>query len=63
MAFQYLDYERTWWRLSQKRVVRTELDIYVFLPVCENKQKFKLIIYEYIDTVEFLSNKSLNKWN
>ena len=24
-------YERTWWRLFQKRVVRTNLDIYVLL--------------------------------
>ena len=43
--------------------VPDELDIYVFLPVCESKQKFILSIYEYIDTVEFLSNKSLNKWD
>ena len=24
-------YERTWWRLFQKRVVRTKLDIYGFI--------------------------------
>ena len=24
-------YERTWWRLFQKRIVRTKLDIYVFI--------------------------------
>jgi hypothetical protein len=26
-------FERTWWRLFQKRVVRTKLDIYVFITV------------------------------
>jgi hypothetical protein len=31
LAFQYFDIERTWWRLFQKRVVRTELDVYVFI--------------------------------
>jgi hypothetical protein len=25
------DFERTWWRLFQKRVVRTKFDIYVFI--------------------------------
>ena len=30
LAFQSLDFERTWWKLFQKRVVRTKLDIYVF---------------------------------
>ena len=30
-AFQYFDIERTWWRLFQKRVVRSKLDIYVFI--------------------------------
>jgi len=27
-AFQSLDIKRTWWGLSQKRIVRTKLDIY-----------------------------------
>jgi hypothetical protein len=36
LAFQYFDYlacdfERTWWRLLQKRVVCTKLDIYIFI--------------------------------
>jgi hypothetical protein len=30
-AFQSFDLERTWWRLIQKRVVRTKFDIYVLL--------------------------------
>jgi hypothetical protein len=30
LAFQYFDFERTWWRLFQKRVVCTKSDIYVF---------------------------------
>jgi len=31
MAFQSVDLKVTWWRLSQKHVVRTKLDIYVFI--------------------------------
>ena len=32
-AFQPFDFERTWWRLFQKRVVCTKLDIYVFITI------------------------------
>ena len=31
MAFQSIDFERTWWRLFQKRVVYTKFDIYIFM--------------------------------
>ena len=31
LAFQSFDFERTWWRLIQTRVVRTKFDIYVFI--------------------------------
>ena len=31
MAFQSFGFERTWWKLFQKRVVRTKFDIYVFI--------------------------------
>ena len=31
LAFQYFDFECTWWKLFQKRVVRTKFDIYVFI--------------------------------
>jgi hypothetical protein len=32
-TFNYLafDFERTWWKLLQERVVRTKFDIYVFI--------------------------------
>ena len=33
MAFQSFDFECTWWRLFQKRVVRTKFDIYVFITI------------------------------
>jgi len=33
LAFQSFDFGRTWWRLFQKRVVRTKFDIYVFIKV------------------------------
>jgi hypothetical protein len=31
VAFQSLNYERTWWNLLQKHIVSTELDIHVLL--------------------------------
>ena len=31
VAFQSFGYKITWWRLPQKRVVDTKLDIYVFI--------------------------------
>ena len=31
-----LDFKRTWWRLFQKRVVCTNLDIYIFITVYRN---------------------------
>ena len=30
LAFQFVDFERTWWRLFQEHVVRTKLDISVY---------------------------------
>ena len=33
LAFQYFDFESTWWSLFQKRVMRTKLDIYVFIII------------------------------
>ena len=29
LAFQYINFQSTWWRLLQKRIVRTKYDIYV----------------------------------
>ena len=31
LAFQSSDFERTWWRLFQKRVLYTKCDIFVFI--------------------------------
>ena len=33
LSFQSFDYERTWWRLIQECVVRTKLNIYVFIII------------------------------
>ena len=35
LAFRYFDFERTWWRLFQKRVVRIKLYIYIFIQVSQ----------------------------
>ena len=34
LPFLPFDFERTWWRLFQKRVVRTKFDIYVLFDSC-----------------------------
>ena len=39
LAFQSFDLEITWWRLFQKRVMRTKLDIYVFILFLLSKIK------------------------
>ena len=31
------DFECTWWRIVKKRVVRTKLDIYVFIPISSSR--------------------------
>ena len=37
-----MDFEHTWWRSFQKRIVRTKLDIYVFLYIpVSGKEKSK----------------------
>jgi hypothetical protein len=33
LAFQSFNFERTWWKLFQKDVVRTKFDIYVFITI------------------------------
>ena len=38
MAFQSFDFERTWWRLFQKRVVCTKFDIYVLLLLYQKEK-------------------------
>ena len=35
MAFKSVGFERTWWKLFQKRVVRIQFDIYVFIKAGE----------------------------
>ena len=47
MAFQSSDLESTWWRLFQKRVVRTKFDFYVF--ICFNITiSFRYGISQYV---------------
>ena len=49
--------ERTWWRLFQKRVVRTTFDIYVFIKRVNNICKW-LVISTLTE-----SNTFDNYWN
>ena len=46
LAFQSLDFERTWWRLFQKRVVRTKFDIYVYIVSV-------WIVYSWLSNVHY----------
>jgi len=47
LAFHYFDLERTWWRLFQKRVVRTKFDIYVFIITFNYKLKRLIEMIDY----------------
>jgi len=38
----FFDFERTWWRLFQKRVVSTNFDIYVFIISHSNQKRLLL---------------------
>ena len=33
LAFQAFDFQNIWWKFSKKRIVRTNLDIYVFIAI------------------------------
>ena len=47
IGFQPFDFERTWWRLFQKRVVHTKFDIYVFIVL------FVKTLMQYRNAVEW----------
>ena len=47
LAFHPFDFERTWWKLFQKRIVRTKFDIYVFIPTKYNILLCKIILYTF----------------
>jgi hypothetical protein len=51
LGFQSFDFERTRWRLFQKRVVRAKFDIYVLLQL-----NFKLLSYNTI------IKRKMTKW-
>jgi transcription antitermination factor NusG len=42
----------TWWRLFQRRVVRAEFDIYVFIKLDMNDDKFIIIEYLVVSTAK-----------
>ena len=41
LSIHSFNYDRTWWRLLQKRVVRTKLDIYIFIIINQNINQSK----------------------
>jgi hypothetical protein len=52
LSVKYFDFEPTWWRLFQKRAVRSKFDIYVFIDIhleigSEGQSRTKF--YEKID--------------
>jgi len=56
LDFQPFDFERTWWRLFQKRVVHTKFDMYVFIFKC-TYIKLKLNF-----TCKLLKKDQFNQW-
>ena len=61
MAFQPFDFECTWWRLVQKRVVRTKFDIYVFISRWQFHQStcflFKINLKEKFEDTKGVTRK------
>ena len=47
MSFQYFHYERTWWRLFQKRVVFNKLDFYGFITSSKILKYSDVLNYSY----------------
>jgi hypothetical protein len=45
LAFQSFDFERTWWSIFQKRVVRTESDILVRIFIVARKAMSQIKIF------------------
>ena len=68
LTFQSFDFERTWWKLFQKHVVRTKFDIYVYIiwhlivkTICQH-----IIVVEQLEenenTISFLFKKKGMYW-
>jgi hypothetical protein len=53
-TFHSFDFERTWWRLFQKRVVRTKFYIYGFIPFKVNNIYGYIFIYFKFSKLFFL---------
>ena len=61
LAFQSFDFERTWWRLFQKRVVCTKFDIYVFMYIWTMdkwQRKETYVVYAYCSLSSHANNVS-----
>ena len=63
LAFQSFHFELTWWRLPQKRVVRTKLDIYIFI-IC-NWFSWNLLLNHCLKIYKMFPDyeKNINKLN
>jgi hypothetical protein len=54
LALQSFDFERTWWRLFQKRVMRTKVYIYVYIVIVIH---FVLVIsLSHLSVINFILN-------
>ena len=58
-TLKWFGFQHTWWRLFQKRVVRTNFDIYVFI-IRVKEIVASVIIYQYGDK---LKQKGINRNN
>jgi hypothetical protein len=62
LAFKYFGPDRTWWKLFQKRVVRTKYDIYVFID-CESDQSLVCVNRLWIRSITGLREQIVNQIN
>jgi hypothetical protein len=51
LAFQSFDFERTWWKLFQKRTIGTNVDIYVFISA--NPRKLESAEINYTTVIKY----------
>jgi hypothetical protein len=50
------DFERTWWRLFQKRAVRAKFDVYVFIFIIHLYIKSKIQMENWVETKTCMSS-------
>jgi hypothetical protein len=55
LSYQSFAFERTWWRLFQKHVMRIKVDIYIFIDQDINMQTGLHIIFDNLPFLQYLN--------